>query len=292
MSKRDRLTLKKFFSDGALPGSEHYGDLIESMVNRVDDGFDKTDADGLRIASLGGSPNLISLYRGVGAPEPAWILRHGGTPGAIEFRQGREDGPPLSDAHGLAAGGRPNGAAPPDARGDAGPALALGRGGRVGIHRADPEWRLDVDGVARMGGRIGVPGPRACVPADGRWHDITGSMSGCQMLEIVAGAGGQPGRGRYALMHAIALNAYNPRNALLNWLFRRRSIRRQDAMFGSYADRLRLRWTGTSRDYRLQIRTQSSFGADLVIRYYVTRLWFDSAMQGSRSDVTRDGGVA
>ena len=36
MSKRDRPTLRKFFRDGALPTSEHYGDLIDSMVNRID----------------------------------------------------------------------------------------------------------------------------------------------------------------------------------------------------------------------------------------------------------------
>jgi hypothetical protein len=275
MSKRDRPTLKKFFSDGALPRSEHYGDLIESMVNRVEDGFDKTEGDGLRIASIGSSPMLMSFYRGAGAPDPAWIMRHGPVPGSLQFRHGG-DGP-----------GEP-GAAVED---PAIPDLALSASGRVGVHSAEPDWRLDVDGVVRMRGRIGMPGSEPRVQADGRWHAITPPLAGCTALEVVAGVGGAPGRGRYALMHAVALNAYNPRNPLLNWLFRRRSIRRQTAVFGSYADRLRLRWTGSSRDYRLELRSQSNFGAGVAIRYYVTRLWFDSAMQGSRSDVLRDDDV-
>jgi hypothetical protein len=273
MSKRDRPTLKKFFRNGALPTSEHYADLIDSVVNRIDDGFDKTERDGLRIASLGASPTLVSLYNGAGAAEAAWAIRHGRTPGTLHFLRGAEG---------------------PDAAADAAacpPGLALSRAGQLGISVADPDWRLDVDGVARMRGRIGFPGPEAVVPADGRWHDITGSLTGCQALEVVAGAGGAPGRGRYALTHAIALNAYNPRNPVLNWLFGRRSIRRTGAVFGSYADRLRLRWRGTSRDYHLQIRSGSNFGAGIGIRYYVTRLWFDTAMQGSRSDVLRDEDV-
>lgn len=273
MSKRDRPTLKKFFSDGALPSSEHYGDLIESMVNRIEDGFDKTEAEGLRIASLGASPSLLSFYRGAGSSEPAWVVRHGGTPGTLHLRHA---GPPAGP--GAAVGGAPE--------------LALAQGGRVGVHTEAPAWRLDVDGVVRSRGRIGFAGPDATVPADGRWHAITEPLGGCNALEVVAGVGGAPGRGRYSLMHAVALNAYNPRNPLLNWLFRRRSIRRQTAMFGSYADRLRLRWQGSNRDYRLELRSQSNFGAGVAIRYYVTRLWFDAGMQGSRSDVTRDDGVA
>jgi hypothetical protein len=280
MSKRDRPTLKKFFRDGALPTSEHYADLIDSVVNRIDDGFDKTEPHGLRIASLGSSPTLLTFYNGAGATEPAWAIRHGKSAGSLHFLRG----------HGAleAAGPEVQGAGPDDPER---PGLALSRAGRIGVNVADPDWRLDVDGVARMRGRIGHPGPQAVVPADGRWHDISGSLTGCHAFEIVAGAGGQPGLGRYALMHAIALNAYNPRNPVLNWLFGRRSIRRTTAVFGSYADRLRLRWSGSTRDYHLQIRTGSNFGDGIGIRYYVTRLWFDTAMQGSRSDVSRDQDV-
>ena len=265
MSKRDRPTLRKFFRDGALPTSEHYGDLIDSMVNRIDDGFDKTEREGLRIASLGTSPALMSFYSGAGVAEAAWGFRHGRTAGTLHVQPGAEAGEA--------------------------PALSLSRAGRVGVNAADPDWRLDVDGVARMRGRIGFAGPAPTVPADGRWHDITGPLTGCHGYEVMAGAGGEPGRGRYALVHAVALNAYNPRNPVLNWMFARRSIRSQTAVFGSFSDRLRLRWAGTTRSYRLQLRSNASFGAEVAIRYYLTRLWFDAAMQGSRSETVRDEDV-
>jgi hypothetical protein len=277
MSKRDRPTLKKFFRDGALPTSEHYADLVDSMVNRIDDGFDKTEGEGLRIASLGSSPMLMSFYNGAGSAEPVWAIGHGSSAGTLHFLRG--------------AGG-PEAAEGPAVNGALSPGLALSRDGRVGVSVADPAWRLDVDGVARVRGRIGFAGPDETVPADGKWHDVSPSLTGCHAFEIIAGVGGQPGRGRYALLHAIALNAYNPRNLFLNWIFGRRSIRRQTAVFGSYADRLRVRWRGSSRDYHLQLRSNASYGPGIRIRYYVTRLWFDTAMQGSRSETVRDEDVA
>lgn len=299
MSPQDRKTLKNYFSDGALPTSQHYSDLVDSMVTWKDDGFDKSRREGWRISSLGEERSLMSFYNGVGASEPAWTVGHGTAGGTLEFR--------------------PVDTKSPDARsGEVRPVgLALTRDGRMGVHTGDPGWRLDVNGVARMHGRIGVARSveQASVPADGNWHDITDPMDGCNALEVTAGVGGKVGDGHYALLHAVALNAYNPRNALLNWLFGRKSIRCQNALFGGYADRLRLRWetvfdakaqadaTGAraaqkrserrfNRPYKLQIRTNAHYGDALQIRYYVTRLWFDSQMQGSRdATVDRDQGV-
>ena len=84
-------------------------------------------------------------------------------------------------------------------------------------------------------------------------------------------------------------------------------------MFGSYADRLRLRWETVTdvaalnqatdstldraaqeyyRPYKLQIKTSANYGDKYRIRYYITRLWFDSAMEGSRDEnVDRDPGA-
>ena len=47
-----------------------------------------------------------------------------------------------------------------------------------------------------------------------------------------------------------------------------------------------------NRPYTLQIRTRSSYGDAYAIRCYVTRLWFDSRMEGSRRpDADRDAGL-
>jgi hypothetical protein len=280
VSKQDRTTLKSFFREGALPSAEHYRDLIDSAVNQVEDGFEKSPADGLRLASVGDSLKVMSLYQGLGAREPSWTMEHGEAPGALHLRQGIG-----AQARGI------GGAADPAAHGPAG--LTLTRDGRTGLGEERPEWRLDVAGTARMAGRIGTtPGALPAVLADGRWHDITLPMTGCQMFEVVAGAGGERNQGHYSLLHAVAMNAFHPRNPILNWMFRRRSIRTQTAVYGSYADRLKLRWVATAErhHYKLQLRSNAHFGDGKVVRYYLTRLWFDSFMEGSRGGPDRDGG--
>ncbi|SNX71083.1 hypothetical protein SAMN05878503_10836 [Cereibacter ovatus] len=261
MTTQDRTTLKSFFREGALPTAEHYRDLIDSSVNQVEDGFSKTVADGLRLSSLGSSRRVLSFYEGVGTPYPAWVMDHGDD-NSLHLRPDR------------------GGAAPAAVAG-----LTLTRDGRLGVHEAQPGCRMDVDGVVRMSGRMG----RAildddAVPADGRWHDITPELTGCQAFEVMAGVGGEPGEGRYSMLHAVAMNAFHPRNGVLNWLFGRRPIRAQTAMYGRFADRIRLRWVPTAlrHHFRLQIRANSSFGPDKVIRYSLTQLWFDPTMAGSR----------
>ena len=224
----------------------------------------------------------MSLYQGLGTREPSWIVEHGepvAAQGALHLRQG-------VGAAGLGIEASPVG-------GDAPAGLTLTRDGRAGISKEHPDWRLDVAGTVRMHGRIGVATPEiATVPADGRWHDVTAPMTGCHAFEVMAGAGGEPGRGRYSMLHAIAMNAFHPRNPILNWLFGRRRIRSQTAVYGSYADRLRLRWVATpeAHHFKLQLRSNASFGSDKVIRYYLTRLWFDALMTGSRGGPDRDAG--
>jgi hypothetical protein len=280
VSKQDRTTLKAYFREGALPSAENYRDLIDSTVNHVEDGFDKSPVDGLKLSSIGASLRVLSLYQGLGSRTPAWTLEHGDRPGSLHFRQAPEAASGLR----VDAGSEP----------EPGPAgLTLTREGLAGIGQESPAWRLDVGGTARMAGRIGAPTEAIPeVPADGQWHDITLPMTGCQAFEVMAGAGGDPGRGRYALMHAIAMNAFNPRNPILNWLLGRRRIRAQTAVYGSYADRLRLRWVATPErhHFKLQIRANANYGDGKIIRYYMTRLWFDSFMQGSRGGPDRDGG--
>ncbi|WP_300056533.1 hypothetical protein [uncultured Roseobacter sp.] len=278
MTKQDRTTLKSFFRDGALPTAREYRDLIDSSVNQVEDGFAKTPGDGLQLNSVGTSLRIMSFYKGLGAPRASWVMEHGKTEGALHLRP---EPSLLDDPEAPGAPQQPLG-------------LCLTADGRTGLNTDAPDWRLDVDGVARMGGRIGVQSTDIPhVPADGKWHDITPDITGCQAFEVMAGVGGTPRTGRYSMLHAIAMNAFHPRNPILNWLFRRRSIRAQTAVYGSYADRLKLRWVaGEGRHFfKLQIRSNARFGKGMVIRYGLTRLWFDTTMGGSRGEGDRDEGL-
>lgn len=284
MSKRDRTTLKSFFRDGALPDAAQYRDLIDSAVNQVEDGFDKTDLEGLKLNSVGSSLRVMSLYEDLGTPSPSWVFEHGrDNPGALHIRpdQGK-------NAHEIGTNDS-QAAAPNPARG-----LTIGSQGEVGIGLHTPVWPLDVNGVVRMQGRIGVESPDIPeVPADGKWHFITQPLTGCQAFEVMAGAGGLVGQGRYSMVYAIAMNAYHPRNRILNWLFGRRRIKAQTAMYGSYADRIRLQWVKDPEPhhFRLRICTNADFGAGRTIQYKLTRLWFDSTMSGSREGPRRDRGL-
>lgn len=284
MKRRDRSTLKTFFRDGALPDAQQYSDLIDSTVNQLEDGFDKTDKDGLKLYSVGASLRVLSLYEDLGTPHPSWVIEHGEENiGALHLRPDAG-----KNAHKMR--GKPEEKTKtPLERG-----LSLSSDGAVGVGRLKPDWLMDVNGIVRMTGRIGVESPDIpSIPADGKWHPITQPLTGCQAFEVVAGAGAQKGQGRYSMLYAIAMNAYHPRGWLWNWWFRRRSIRAQTAMYGSYADRIRLKWVKdpAPHHFRLYMCTNADFSGDHVIRYKLTRLWFDSTMEGSRGGPDRDPDV-
>jgi hypothetical protein len=135
---------------------------------------------------------------------------------------------------------------------------------------------LDINGVVSARGRIGATKGQA--KADGLWHDITEPLDGCRAFEVVAGVG-EKERGRYALAHAVAVNAFN-RNA---------KIDSRQSHFGSRCDKIELRWVGETHAYTLQIRTRCAYGEHIAIQYFLTDLWFDPFM---RQSDTRNGGTA
>ncbi len=258
MSKRNRATLKNFFRKGAMPSEEQFGDLIDSSLNMVDEGFSKTPEDGFEITTLGEHENLVSFFRGNDPERPTWSIAHGHGDHNLLFNNRREEG-------------------------SASPALALDPEGRVGINNGGPEWDLDVNGVIRARGRIGCnPTGDATVPADGRWHDITGSLTGCHAFEVVAGAGKRK-TGRYALMHAIALNTFNPGGFFFNLFNLKKRISYTQAYYFARRDKLRLRWHQEAQNYHytLQIRSNTDYGEGIRIMFGITSLWFDERMIGS-----------
>jgi hypothetical protein len=258
MAKRRRSTLKRFFRQGALPSADQFGDFIDSTVNQVDDGFNKTPKNGLEISSLGAHDSLISFFRESRLEQALWTIGYDQERDKLLFKK-------------LDPRKRPH------------TVLSLFPDGKVGINRKDAEYALDVGGAVRSEGRIGVvPGDRI-VPADGGWHDITGTLTGCQAFEIMAGVG-KLKTGRYALMHAIALNAFNPAGLFFNFLKRKNRIKCQHAYYGARGNKLQLRWHGPDREYRLQLRSRCDYGDGTLVRYYVTELWFDAPMDGSSPD--------
>mgnify|MGYP007077385803 CR=1 FL=1 len=258
MAKKNRSTLKRYFREGSLPSEDQFGDLIDSSLNTIDEGFDRSAENGFEIALVGDHERLISFFRNTAQKDPVWSVSYDKRRDTLVFLKPQQDNTSAK-------------------------VLTLAPEGRVGINREAPQWALDVDGVVAARGRIGAnPTPQTTVPADGEWHDITGPLSGCQGFEVMAGAGNK-GTGRYALMNAVALNTFNPRGLLFNFLNLKKRIRYHQAYYLSRGNRIKLRWRGEGDEYFLQMRTNCDYGDGVQIRYYLTQLWFDEDMSESRA---------
>lgn len=255
MEKLNRDSLKNTFKKGKMPSEQDFANLIDSMVNKLEEGFDRGSREGLKITQLSDSGRLFSFYKKIAVEPPQWFLK-------------------LSDSDNKLHLGTPNCAH----------VLSLyshsddSQGGlrvAVGINKENPQATLDVEGTIASTGRKGKNGDMAA-PANGDWHDITSALTGCHAFEIVAGVGGQDGKGKYALLHAIALNTFNSKKS---------SITVHDAYFGTKCNRIELRWQSVPEQsqfhFKLQIRVQCAYETSCWIKYHLTQLWSDTEMSDS-----------
>lgn len=267
MAKRNRSTLKNYFRHGTMPSAEHFSDLIDSSVNQIDEGFIKPPETGLQLRALD-QEHLLSFYQQNSPETPLWHV--GFAPQDINLHIFAN---PLADI----TEESPDNTATVHAIN-----LSMTPKGNVGINTPTPKQTLDVNGTVASQGRMGVVFIDTPIPADGEWHDITPELEGCHMFEVVAGIGIRYS-GRYALIHAIAINTCAPNKHWWHWRDKN-PIHMSQAWFHSSADKIQLRWrqnnhSGTLRPYALQIRTNTSFGKDQTIQYHITQLWNDPFMQ-------------
>ncbi|ACE85188.1 type 2 periplasmic-binding domain-containing protein [Cellvibrio japonicus] len=251
MEKLDRSALKNKFKKGRLPAEQDFANLIDSMVNILEEGFDRSANDGLRMSQTGNG-RLLSFYRNIAVDSPQWFLELGSSDNKLHL--GTPASPRVLSLHA--------------SDGDSGARIA------VGINQEDPQATLDVGGTLASNGRRGQFGELP-VAADGQWHDITSALTGCEAFEIVAGVGGADADGKYALLHAFALNTFNGKN----------SITPHEAWFGNKCNRIDLRWQSVPElgqfHFKLQMRVQCPYGKDIWVKYHLTRLWFDPLMLDS-----------
>lgn len=262
MEKLDRKALKAKFKKGKMPAEQDFGNLIDSMVNILEEGFDKTADDGLKISQLMGSGRLLSFYENIAVENPQWFLELGIGDNKLHF--GTNDSPRVLSLRSYKEVNN----------GQVNVKVA------VGINKETPQATLDVEGTIASSGRMG----KVCeleTPADGSWWDITPVLTGCEAFEVVAGVGGQDADGKYAMLHAIALNTFNGKG----------SIKQQHSFFGAKCNRIELRWMSVPEEgpfhFKLQIRVLCSYCSektkkpDVWIKSHITRLWFDPLMLNS-----------
>ena len=289
MTKCSRDKLAGYFSEGNMPTQEQFGDLVESMVNILDDEFDKSPQDGMKLAQLKSGNALVSCYDEITVGKPLWTIAFsmsGYDSGAANYKNfnifsgsDKTGGLTLASAYGNeAVADKSN----------------IGKI-RVGINQNAPQHELDVNGViaanGRMGraeGKIGATGKiEKEVPADGEWYPIISGLDGCQAFEIMAGVG-KKNSGRYALLHAFALNTFNTK---------KNNITYHQAHYASRCDQIELRWIGDIHDYTLQMRTRCKYfeptdTEKILIRFYITQLWFDPLMDNCSGKNSPDAPVA
>lgn len=251
MTQQKRKTLKNFFERGSLPSQDQFSDLIDSMTNIIDDGFDKTPEEGLKVAQIGDHERLISFYRNIELQNPIWTVQVDRIKDRLVFNNQANKSILSLDPEGKIG---------------------------VGLNNKDPETEFDVHGVISSTGRVGNY-TKGKVPADGKWHSIVNRLKGCHAFEIMAGVG-KKDSGKYALLHAYALNAFNPKGLFFNLFNLKKRIRCHQAYYLSRCCKLKLRWAGGPNNYALELKTRSCYGEGVKIQYHVTRLWFDELMLG------------
>lgn len=115
-------------------------------------------------------------------------------------------------------------------------------------------------------------------PADGRWHMIIGGLDNCHAYEIVARCGkvnkGEK-TGKYALLHAIAVASFG-----MGKIRKTTGFFNKSWWFGSFWNKINLKWMGTTHNYSLWIKTNSYYDKDengkvQQIFYRITKLWDD-----------------
>ena len=134
MEKLDRNALKNKFKKGRMPSEQDFSNLIDSMVNILEEGFDKTSRDGLKISQLMGSGRLLSFYKNIAVESPQWFLELSTSENKLHF--GTPQSPRVLSLY--SQGGGVDG--PNNLR------VA------VGINKENPQTTLDVDGNVDVGG--------------------------------------------------------------------------------------------------------------------------------------------
>lgn len=275
MTQQNRKALKEFFKDGALPTGANFADLVDSTLNIKDDGFSWSVQNGVQISLVGNQKRLISFFvNDSQRSAPDWCFSSDPQNSKLSFVRAAANGAGNNGMDASSAGS--NGADASKTR-----AQSLNPDGEVMNLLAD--GTVQVNGTIQSRARYGISGT---IPADGDWHDITEELNGCQMLEVVAGVG-LPGeyKGRYALLHAVAMNTFNPRRYFFNFFFNKRPIRCTHSWYLNRGDRMKLRWISKEgrqdkHAYALQLKTMSEYERDTMVQYSITRLWLNNMASG------------
>lgn len=235
----NRETLYELFKNGKRPTEEDFKDLIFSMINKLDDGLSKDFDHGLELAPQGTSAEkLLSFFHRIDDPNPAWTI------GILD----KEDGGGINIENG-------------DTQQSA---LYIDKDGKIGIGTKQPKTLADIQGMLSVKSLQGNYA-EGVIAADAQWHTVLNNLEGCTAFQVLACANGKPGEGKYAMLHAIAVNAYAGKGG---------AVKKVQNWYGwQWWRKVEIRWIGTPFNYQLQLRSRSNYGDGAAINYQIMELW-------------------
>lgn len=234
MPKRTRQTLKESFKQGKRPSEQDFENLIDSTMNILDDGFSKSPETGMGLAPLLEKGTVLSVFRKTSDSKPQWEIAIEQQEGNLEIRKHQDD--------------------------KTIPVLTLKTNGSILYGEEGKE--------ALFSGRVTIPVREGVyaqsVPADGKWHDITGDLDGSQALEIVAVAG-KKNSGKHAVLMAFATSCFGKHG----------KIKKIRSYYGQYGYKICIRWRKSEEgenQCRLQLKTRFHYGEEIQINAHITSL--------------------
>lgn len=241
-----RAGLKKLFSKGKRPTEESFATLIDSTLNKNDDKIELDKSNGLHLYPSGDDGKLFSIFNSKTTEEAKWSLLNRGKGLSFEDLELRNS-TPIDEGK---------------------PALFLSNNGQMGVGTNNPKHELEVNGNIASSGRVGNF-TKVELKADGEWHDVfQEDLNHCQAFEIMAFAKGPEKKGRYCLLHAVAISTYGKSKP---------KISKTSAHFGSWWNTMRCRWVASSHnEYNFQLKTRRNYGSESSIYVRVTKLWDNS----------------
>lgn len=236
MALQNRATLKSFFQQGMRPTAGNFADLIDSMFNKLEDTA-VGDENGLTATGL--TP-FFSKTAAAAKEQPGLFAIFENTPAdGLVVKQAQSKTTIFS--------------ATPEKKQD----------GSVSSTSFEFMVNGTMSAVSRKGNYSDPAVDPAKVLADGKWHKIITGLDGLNLFEVVASASGPKGKGEYAVLHALALSAYGQS---------KNRISDHEARYNGLFRKMDLRWTGTTNNYNLEVRTTSNLGAGITIKYNIIKL--------------------
>ena len=250
----NRESLYQYFKNGERPSEKHFHDLINSTINKLEDGISKDFKNGLQLAPQNhneeNGEKLISFYAQLDGSDPLWSISLIGTGSDKKLCIKSEESEEIL--------------------------LTLSHDGKIGINQPQPQYDLDINGSIGMKSRIGTF-KKGTIKANKQWQPILTGLKGCNMFEVVAMAHGMEGEGQYASLHAIASNAYSGNRGRINCT--------RDYYGWKWWKRIGLRWVGNPFNYDLEMRTNSNYGDLGEIEFSITKLGEDITYKQNISQI-------